>query len=46
MDAWAMGGRGAGPRHLKVGNEAAVDQLVDVDGMEMGRRQWTEALKS
>jgi len=36
---WAMGGRGAGPRHLKVRNEAAADWLMDVDGTEMGRRR-------
>ena len=37
-DAWATGGQGAGPRHLKVGNEAAADWLLDVDGTVMGRR--------
>jgi len=33
------GRAGAGPRHLEVGNEVAVDRLVDVDGIEMGRRR-------
>ena len=42
---WAMGGRGAGPRHLKVGNEAAADRVVDVDGTEMGRRRRPGARK-
>jgi len=34
-----MGGRGAGPRHLKVENAAAADRLMDVDGTKMGRRR-------
>jgi hypothetical protein len=28
----AAGGQGAGPRHLKVGDEAAADRVLDVDG--------------
>ena len=42
---WATRGRGAGPRHLKVRNEAATDRVVDVDGTEMGRRRQPGALK-
>jgi len=29
---WATGGRGAGPWHLKVRNEAAANRIMDVDG--------------
>ena len=43
-DAWATGGRGAGPWHLKVGNGVAVDRVVDVDDMKMGRRRRSGAL--